>query len=311
MARLGRQQSLLDGFLVVDKTAGMTSHDVVDVLRRRLGERRIGHAGTLDPDATGVLVVAVGRSTRLLRFVTGADKAYDAEIVLGEATSTLDASGEVVARFEMSGVTLDQVRAAAARLTGHLDQIPPMVSAIKVEGRRLYELARAGEEIDRATRPVEVTRFDVEATEDPLVYRAKVECSSGTYVRSLAADLGSALNGGAHLRALRRTRVGAFDLSDAIDASIATAEQLRQPVGLLGAMSRLVVDDAHLQLVGNGRVIDAGLLGAEGSGPWALLSSRGALLGVYERAMTNEVKPVLVHSAPTSPGGADAPPGDE
>ncbi len=150
------------GLVVIDKEAGWTSHDVVARCRRLFGQRRVGHAGTLDPDATGVLLVGLGRATRLMRFLTALPKTYVAEIVLGTATSTLDASGEVVGEWDMSDVTLEQVRAAAADLTGAIEQIPPMVSAVKIGGRRLHELARQGIEVERPPRAVHVYRFDVE-----------------------------------------------------------------------------------------------------------------------------------------------------
>ena len=217
MARRGRDRrpdSGASGCVVIDKPAGCTSHDVVDQVRRALGTRKVGHAGTLDPDATGVLVLGVGIGTKLLQFVTGTDKGYTGEIVFGTETSTLDASGEVVATHEMT-LTPDAVAAAAQTLTGQIQQVPPMVSAIRVDGKRLHELARQGKEVDRQPRPVTVHRFDVQPTADPSVYRAEVHCSSGTYVRTLAADLGRALGGGAHLRNLRRTAVGPFTLADA------------------------------------------------------------------------------------------------
>ena len=210
-----------DGFSVVDKQSGWTSHDVVARARKVLGERRVGHAGTLDPDATGVLLLGVGRATRLLRFLTALPKTYTGEVVFGRETSTLDSSGETTATHDMT-LTLAEVAAAAATLTGPIMQVPPMVSALKVDGRRLHELAREGIEVEREPRPVTVYRFDVESTPDPLVYRIEVECSAGTYVRSLAADLGHALGGGAHLRALRRTRIGSFGEDEAhpVDALV-------------------------------------------------------------------------------------------
>ena len=216
MAR--RKPATTHGLAIVDKPIGVTSHDVVGMLRRRFGERQVGHAGTLDPDATGVLVVAVGMATRLLRFVEKTQKEYVGEVVLGVETNTLDAAGEVTATYDMSTVTLDQARAAAAEhLTGPILQIPPMVSAIRVDGKRLHELAREGIEIEREPRPVVVDRFDISATDDPLVMHIEVECSAGTYIRSLAADLGTLLGGGAHLRGLRRTRVGSFTIAEAAD----------------------------------------------------------------------------------------------
>ncbi|HWE70416.1 MAG TPA: tRNA pseudouridine(55) synthase TruB, partial [Acidimicrobiales bacterium] len=203
------------GLVVVDKETAWTSHDVVARCRRIFGQRRVGHAGTLDPDATGVLLVGLGRATRLMRFLTALPKTYEGEVVLGTATTTLDASGEVTGAWDMSQVTLAEARAAATAMTGAIEQIPPMVSAVKVGGRRLHALAREGIEIERASRPVTVHRFDVAPTTSPGVFRIDVECSSGTYVRVLAADLGAALGGGAHLRNLRRTRIGSFTAEDA------------------------------------------------------------------------------------------------
>jgi len=201
----------LNGLVVIDKPAGLTSHDVVARCRRIFGQRRVGHAGTLDPDATGVLLVGLGRVTRLLRFVSALPKTYTTDIVLGTATSTLDASGDVVGTYDMAQVTPELVRAAASALTGDIEQVPPMVSAVKVGGRRLHELARQGVEVERAPRPVSVYRFDTAPVPGrPGVYRAEIECSSGTYVRVLAHDLGRALGGGAHVADLRRTRIGSF-----------------------------------------------------------------------------------------------------
>ncbi|HVF75119.1 MAG TPA: tRNA pseudouridine(55) synthase TruB [Acidimicrobiales bacterium] len=206
--------AVVDGLVVVDKAAGWTSHDVVAKCRGIFGQKKIGHSGTLDPDATGVLLVGLGRVTRLLRFLTALPKSYVGEVVLGTATSTLDSSGEVLASFDMS-VTADEVAAAAVRFVGDIEQVPPMVSAVKIGGKRLHELARAGEEVERAARPVHVSRFDTAPTDDPLVYRIEVDCSSGTYIRTLAADLGEALGGGAHLRNLRRTAIGSFTVAEA------------------------------------------------------------------------------------------------
>src|ERR1700761_8165284 len=186
----------------------MTSHDVVARCRRIFGQKRVGHAGTLAPDATGVLLIGLGRFTRLLRFLTALPKTYTTDIVLGTATSTMDASGDVVGTYDMAGVGPGEGARAAATLTGDIEQVPPMVSAVKVGGRRLHELARQGVEVERRPRPVTVTRFDTEPDpQRPGVYRAEVVCSSGTYVRVLAHDLGRALGGGAHVADLRRTRI--------------------------------------------------------------------------------------------------------
>jgi tRNA pseudouridine55 synthase len=272
--------------VVVDKPAGMTSHDVVDRVRRALGERRVGHAGTLDPDATGVLVLGVGSVTRLLTFLTGQDKAYSAEVVLGVETSTLDASGTVTARHEMA-VDVAEVRAAATRLTGEILQVPPMVSAVHVGGRRLHELAREGVEVEREPRPVRVDRFDVEATADPLVYRVHVRCSAGTYVRSLAADLGHLLGGGAHLRLLRRTASGRFTEADCcgLDALV-----LRPPADAVAHLPAVVLDAGTVE---RGQVLDRAL-GFEGPGPWVVLDASGEVLAVYEVFRGDTVKPAVV-----------------
>jgi tRNA pseudouridine55 synthase len=211
----GGEAVSVNGLVVVDKEAGWTSHDAVARCRRIFGQRRVGHAGTLDPDATGVLLVGLGRVTRLLRFLTALPKTYTTDIVLGTETSTLDASGEVVDTFDMRGVGAGDVARAAAALTGEIEQVPPMVSAVKVGGRRLHELARQGVEVERRPRTVTVYRFETLADPSrPGVYRAEVECSSGTYVRVLAHDLGRALGGGAHLDHLRRNRIGSFGEAD-------------------------------------------------------------------------------------------------
>ena len=195
-----RRPPTVHGLAIIDKPAGVTSHDVVNQLRKILGERRIGHAGTLDPDATGVLLVGVGYVTRLMQFLSGMDKTYTAEVVFGTETNTLDSAGVVTATHDMPNLNIEKIREAAAKLTGPIMQVPPMVSALRVDGRRLHELAREGVVVERKARPVTVYSYDVEPTQDPLVVRIEVRCSSGTYVRTLAADLGTLLGGGAHLR---------------------------------------------------------------------------------------------------------------
>ncbi len=203
-----------DGLVIVDKGGGLTSHDVVARLRRIAGTRRVGHAGTLDPAATGVLVCGVGRATRLLGHLVLADKEYAATIRLGVRTSTDDAEGEVVYSRPASAVTDDAIGAAVVTLTGDIEQVPSSVSAIKVGGVRAYARVRAGEAVELAARPVTVHRFDVvERRGDDL--DVLVTCSSGTYIRALARDLGVGLGCGGHLTALRRTRVGSFTLDAA------------------------------------------------------------------------------------------------
>ncbi|MDQ1438806.1 MAG: tRNA pseudouridine55 synthase, partial [Acidimicrobiaceae bacterium] len=233
---------MIDGLAVVDKAAGWTSHDVVAKCRGVFGQRRIGHSGTLDPDATGVLLVGLGRVTRLLRFLTDLPKSYVGEVVFGVSTSTLDSSGEVTARHHMV-LGADEVAVAATRFVGHIEQVPPMVSAVKVGGRRLHELARAGIEVERAPRPVTVHRLAVVPTDDPLVYGIEVDCSSGTYIRTLAADLGAALGGGAHLRNLRRTAIGSFGLGEARPLEALAPEAVLSPAEAMRDYPSLVVEE--------------------------------------------------------------------
>lgn len=265
----------------------MTSHDVVGLLRRRLGERRIGHSGTLDPDATGVLLCGVGNLTRFLRYLTDLPKTYTAEVMLGTTTNTLDDSGEVIDTYDMSGVTLEAARAEVQQhLTGAILQIPPMVSALRIEGRRLHELAREGIEVERAARPVTVHRFTVEATADPLILAIEVECSSGTYIRTLAADLGTLLGGGAHVRNLRRTAIGSFTEQGAsapgLAAVLPMADGLRD-------YARVTVDDAASRMVRHGRSLPR----FDGDGPWVVCDHDGNLLAMYELA-DGVARPVVV-----------------
>jgi tRNA pseudouridine55 synthase len=257
------------------------------MMRRRLHERRVGHAGTLDPDATGVLLVGVGNATRLLRFLTALGKTYTADVVLGVETSTLDASGEVTATHVMS-VTPEQVRAVVEQhLTGPIMQVPPMVSALKIDGRRLHELAREGIEVERQPRPVTIHRFLVEPTADPLVYRIEVTCSSGTYVRTLAADLGTLLGGGAHLRDLRRTACGSFGEADAASPDDAV---LLTPAQAMRDYAAVTISDDDVALVRNGRSLPAW----DGDGPWSVLDGEGDLVAMYERAGPTIAKPAVV-----------------
>lgn len=288
MAR--RRPPTTHGLAVVDKPAGVTSHDVVGQLRRRFGERQVGHAGTLDPDATGVLLVGVGRATRLLRFLTDLGKTYTAEVVFGTATDTLDSSGVVTATFDMTGLTIERIRDAAAHLTGDIMQVPPMVSALKVDGRRLHELAREGIEVERAPRPVTVRRFDVHATDDPLVVQVEVECSKGTYVRTLADDLGRLCGGGAHLRCLRRTAVGGFVVADAAPPDSVTLIPLAEAVR---DYPQVVADDGLAAMVRQGRVLPRATFGA-GDGPWAVIGPDGDVLAMYEPYREAEAKPAVV-----------------
>ncbi|MDR7329555.1 tRNA pseudouridine(55) synthase TruB [Corynebacterium guangdongense] len=207
------------GLVVVDKPAGMTSHDVVARLRRYFGTRKVGHAGTLDPMATGVLVAGINRGTKFLAHLVAATKSYDATIRLGAATTTDDMEGEVISTAPVGAteaVTEEDIRAGVAALTGEIMQRPASVSAIKIDGRRAHERVREGEEVEIPARPVTVTRFEIhEIRREPLEIDVSVDCSSGTYIRSLARDLGESLGVGGHLTALRRTAVGNYLLADA------------------------------------------------------------------------------------------------
>lgn len=278
------EKAQAEGLAVVDKPAGCTSHDVVARCRRAFHSKRVGHAGTLDPAVTGVLVVAVGRATRLVRYVGAHPKSYVGEIRLGTSTSTLDAAGEETGRVDMSSITLDQVREAALGLTGTIRQVPPMVSAVRVGGKRLHELARAGVEVERAARPVTVHRFDVVGEVEPGVLRIEVECSSGTYVRSLAADLGTSLGGLAHLKSLRRTAVGPFVEADAVELPEIEERGVAVllPAGeMTRGMATVTLTDAQVSDVRHGRRLAAEALGAGGSvGPWAAIGPTGELIAV-------------------------------
>ncbi len=231
-----RRDDMPGGLVLVDKPAGMTSHDVVGRLRRLAHTRRVGHAGTLDPMATGVLLVGVGQATRLLHHLVLTDKAYSATIRLGVSTVTDDRDGELIASVDASGVTDDAVRAATAQFVGEFDQVPSSVSAVKVAGERAYDRVRSGEDVELAARRVTVQRFDLldlRRGDGVLDVDVAVEVSSGTYVRALARDLGAALGVGGHLTALRRTQVGPFaeDRAAALEA-IAEESETASPLTL-------------------------------------------------------------------------------
>jgi tRNA pseudouridine55 synthase len=304
-----------DGVAIVAKEVGWTSHDVVAKARGILANKKIGHSGTLDPDATGVLILGVGRVTRLLRFLTALPKTYVGEIALGTETTTLDAAGDVVATHDMTGVTAADVVLAARGFVGPIEQIPPMVSAVKIDGKRLHELAREGKEVERAPRPVHVYRFDIaEVPGEPGVYRADVDCSSGTYIRTLAADLGHALGGGAHLRSLARTAIGSFGLDEAQPLEDIEVLEPREAVRDYPA---IVVRGDVLTAVRHGKVLPLAELGvpdavlppartsgwpirldgqvvSTAAGPWAVLDGDGDLLAMYETHRGATAKPSVV-----------------
>ncbi|HYB88633.1 MAG TPA: tRNA pseudouridine(55) synthase TruB [Streptosporangiaceae bacterium] len=271
------------GLVIVDKPSGLTSHDVVARIRRLAGTRRVGHAGTLDPMATGVLVIGVGKATRLLGHLALTDKEYLATIRLGQATDTGDAEGTVVSAAPAGELTLAQVRTAAAALTGEIQQVPPAVSAIKVGGRRAYQLAREGAPPVLAARPVTVHEFTVS---DPrpagglLDVTAAVRCSSGTYVRALARDLGESLGVGGHLTMLRRTRVGPYRLSAArgLDELAAGFSVIPLAEAAAAAFPVRPLTGAEAQALSHGASLDA----TGTAGPVAALAPDGSLVALLE-----------------------------
>ena len=263
-----------EGLVLVDKPRGITSHDAVAKVRRGLGTRKVGHAGTLDPMATGLLVVGVGRATRFLRFLGGLPKTYEATMRLGEETTTLDADGGITHRADVH-VSDDELNRAVAALVGESLQRPPAYSAVKVDGRKLYEAARKGEVLEAGPRPISVERFEVVARRDHDVDLA-VTCGGGTYVRVLAADVGTALGCGAHLTALRRTRIGSFDVADA-----SPPDDPMHPMPISRAVAHLQtvkLEEEEAKAAGHGRVLGPTAL----VGPYAVVGPSGELLGVYE-----------------------------
>ena len=273
------------GLVVVDKPGAMTSHDVVAQVRRLAGTRKVGHAGTLDPMATGVLLVGVGQATRLLGHLTLTEKVYDATIRLGAATTTDDAEGEVVSTGSVQLLTEDDVRSAAGAFVGELEQQPSAVSAVKVDGKRAYARVRAGERVDLPTRRVNVHELvvgEVRPGPDHVDLDVSLRCSSGTYVRAIARDLGRELGPGGHLTALRRTAVGPFTLDDAksLDDLAAHFDVLPMADVARRCFASYQLSEEQAVDVGFGRKIEADL-GAEG--PVALLTSDGRFLALYEQ----------------------------
>jgi len=275
-----------DGLIVVDKPAGMTSHDVVARIRRLAKTRRVGHGGTLDPMATGVLIIGVNKATRLLTYVIGAGKSYTATIRLGQSTLTDDAEGEITGRAPVAGVTDEAIRAGLAAQTGEIDQVPSAVSAIKINGERAYKRVRDGESVEIPSRRVTVSRLDVldirrPADAEVIDVDIDVTCSSGTYIRAIARDLGAALGVGGHLTALRRTAVGGLTLADA--STLAQLEE-RAPdvVGLpmaeaaRQAFRQRTATDEETRILSHGGPLEP--VGIEG--PYAVFDPSGTLLAI-------------------------------
>lgn len=283
-----RRPDPLTGVLVVDKPAGMTSHDVVAVVRRAAGQRRVGHTGTLDPDATGVLVCCLGRATRLVRFLQAGRKTYAARMVLGRTTSSQDAAGEVLEELDASHVTEHAFCEAMTRFQGEIEQVPPMVSAVKVDGERLHEKARRGETVEREARHVTVHDLVLEDFEPGEHAEAAflVTCSAGTYVRTLAHDLGASLGVGGSLLSLRRLANGAFTTEDAhgLDAIRAAGDEdrlgdlLLSPAEAIRGLPTVTIDDPDLLLA-----LTQGKPGpARGhDGPYAVVAG-DRLVGIFQ-----------------------------
>jgi tRNA pseudouridine55 synthase len=285
------------GFLVVDKPSGISSNQVVTRVRRATGVKKVGHAGTLDPSATGVLVLAIGKVTRLIRYIQELPKEYLATAQFGVATDTLDADGAVLSREPMD-LEQGEVERAAARFVGTVHQVPPMVSAVKHEGRRLYELAREGEIVEREARPVTIHELEILSV-GPGPYpevELRVVCGKGTYVRTLADDLARVLGGAAHLTHLRRTRIGSLTASEAMPLENLDRweDHLLSPGQALGDMPVLEVDEVTAAGVGHGmRFVDEEMAAAPDDTPYRVVNGDGRLLAVYRR-VGEQARPEVV-----------------
>lgn len=287
------------GLVVVDKPGGMTSHDVVGRCRRIFGTRKVGHAGTLDPMATGVLVVGVERATKILGLIAGTSKSYSATIRLGQSTSTDDAEGDVLQQISSATVSDDAIAGAVAALRGDIEQTPSAVSAVKIGGKRAYQLVREGQTVELAARRVRIDRFDILSIrrESELVdVDVIVDCSSGTYIRALARDVGAALKVGGHLTALRRTRVGGFGLDQAHPLD-ELSENPRLSYSLddacLLAFPRRELDDAQAESTGHGRALEpAGI-----EGVYAAVAPDGRVMALLEDSGSRTKSVVVLRPA--------------
>ncbi|WP_367307462.1 tRNA pseudouridine(55) synthase TruB [Alicyclobacillus acidocaldarius] len=280
----------LDGVLLIDKPQGMTSHDVVNGVRRKLGVRRVGHAGTLDPMATGLLMICVGRVTRLLEYLGQGDKEYSGTVVFGVGTDTDDAEGTVVAQASAAGLDLAAVREAALRLTGEIRQRPPQYSAVHIDGRRAYDLARQGKQVELPERTVRVQAFTLDEFRhegELAVARFHVRCSKGTYVRALCRDLGALVGLPAHMRSLRRLAIGSARVEDAISlddwmASDDPASHLRDPLLYLEGLPMWQPPREVLERLANGQTVEVGEALSLSPGDLVLVIDAGAVAAVGE-----------------------------
>jgi tRNA pseudouridine55 synthase len=271
----------MDGAFVIDKPAGMTSHDVVDRVRRSLATRRVGHGGTLDPDATGILLVGVGKATRFLSYAQAAPKRYRAVVRFGSSTTTQDAAGEVVGTAPTGHLAEDVIRNELKSFCGEIEQIPPMVSAVRIGGERLHAKARRGEDVERPPRTVTIYELElIQATVgDEVEATLDVLCSGGTFIRTLAHDLGVALGSAAHLSELRRTEAGGFTLEDAISLESVGAETLRPMTDVVKILPATEVDAHDAALVANGRPLP--ISSELDPGTSIAVTGDGELLAVY------------------------------
>ncbi len=290
----------MDGVLLVDKPIGPTSHDVVAAVRRALKTKKVGHTGTLDPMASGVLPLCIGEATKLVQFVVEGDKTYRATVALGVRTDTYDAQGQVTARATVPPLSRAQLEAALSKFRGTFDQLPPMFSAVKIDGKKLYEHARAGEVVERAARPVTVRRLELLGHEASSL-ELEIDCSKGFFVRALADDLGEALGCGAHLSALRRTRVGTFTIEQSIP--LATLEaggpavasgRLISLENAVSGLPDLVVDEAAARKVRCGGAVTV----SNPPDTYRVSDSAGRLLAIAD-VVDNKLKYRRVF-APTS-----------
>jgi tRNA pseudouridine55 synthase len=289
-----------DGLVIVDKPGGLTSHDVVARIRRLAGTRRVGHAGTLDPMATGVLVVGVEKATRLLGYLTLTEKRYDATIRLGQSTSTDDAEGELTKTASAKDVSAETINKAIAELTGEIQQVPPAVSAIKVDGQRAYKLTRAGAAPELKSRPVTVYEFTVTDIRpagdgDLTEVDATVRCSSGTYIRALARDLGDKLGTGGHLTALRRTRVGGYGLDTAktLDQLAERFEVMPLAQAAAAAFPRRDLSADEARRLAHGGRLPAGPPGTGTPSPTAAFAPDGSLVALLAE-QDGQARPLAV-----------------
>tara|TARA_B100000614_G_C14514265_1_gene479843 strand:- start:305 stop:1183 length:879 start_codon:yes stop_codon:yes gene_type:complete len=279
------------GFAIVDKETGWTSHDVVAKARGIFGTKKIGHSGTLDPPASGVLILGLGKATRLLRFITDLPKEYEATMVIGAETSTLDADGEVLRRTNKRP-SLEELQAISVNFIGVINQIPPMVSAVKVQGKRLYEIAREGKEITRQPRKVKIHELTVSDGPKSNVFKLKVKCGSGTYIRSLVSDIAQQAGSLGHVGTLRRTAIGSHNETESSQVEKAVIIKLTEG---LKDYEMIQVDDTLRDRIKVGAVVKTEELSpAKPQGPWAIVDSEQNLLAMYENFKTGTLKPAVV-----------------